>query len=97
MGETSPWAGEEELPTVMQLVRWYPARLVGAIFFSSILGAFLAVPICWGIDVLCHWVAGAVPFSSQASLAFALLAIVPPLVWLDFYGEIRGWWTSGED
>ena len=97
MGETSPWAGEEELPTVMQVVRWYPARLVGTIFFSSILGAFVAVPICLGINVLSDRLTGVVPFSSEASLALALLAIVPPLVWLAFYGEIRGWWTSGED
>ena len=81
----------------MQIVRWYPARLVGATFFSFILGAFVAVPVCWAIDALCHTLVGAVPFGSQASLAVALVAIVPPLVWFDLYGEVRGWWTSGED
>jgi hypothetical protein len=97
IGEISPWAEADERPTPMQVARWYPARLVGAMGGALIFGIFIAGFVCWGINLLSYAVLGAVPFSSLTSACVAYLVMAPGLVWLDLYGEIRGWWTWGGD
>jgi hypothetical protein len=91
-GARSPWAGEEEAPTVLQVACAYPGRAFGAAVIAAVAGSFVFVPAFWAFSWAVRPVIGVDLFNSFASVIVWLL-FVAAVWWGNLHGEIRGWWT----
>jgi hypothetical protein len=94
LGEKSPWAGQQDPPTVAEVALAYPGRTLGNAFGGAILALLPTAFVMWAIDRSASAVFGVVPFTSVAP-AFVLWPFMTAgCCWGLLYGEIRGWWTS---
>jgi hypothetical protein len=96
-GEISPWAGEEERPSVLEVARWYPGRAieaaVGAVVMAMVVGAFLA----WGASHAWHALVAGALFGSEEALLVPVFVLMPVFWWHLLDGQIRGWWVTSDE
>jgi hypothetical protein len=86
----SPWAEDPEPPSVLEVARAYPERAFGSMLIGVVLGLFLTGFLAWVVGLL----RGA-PVTSLTAGYIVWAALAAGLWWVDMYGDIHGWSTSG--
>jgi hypothetical protein len=94
LGEKSPWAGQEDRPTVLEVALAYPGRVVVNAFGAAIVAIFPTALVLWAINVGTHAVFGVLLFTSLAPAYVLWPFVTAGLCWLGLYEDIRGWWIT---
>jgi hypothetical protein len=92
-GETSPWAGEENFPTIFEAARMYPGRALAHGASGAILGLPVAGFLAWGLFKM--WDAALpVPHPTPPVIMMPLWVAAFLGLWCEgMYQDVRGWIT----
>jgi hypothetical protein len=90
--EISPWAGEQERPTVLEVARVYPGHALGAAIPAFSFGIFPTAIVGWGLGRITHAVLGVGLFTSIKPAIALWLVVSAGVWWIAVYALIRGWW-----
>jgi len=93
-GTVSPWAGDPEPPSVLDVADAYPGRAFGHAAFALVFGGFISALLVFGTAWIAHRFLGVGMLNSPKPLAVVCPLVSIPLWYGGMYGEIRGWWIS---